>query len=415
MSTRGAIRLALIFASLNLLLWLGGILWLIHQVAVGTTPYLYWQESALNTLVFTAVGTVVAARRPAHPIGWLLLAVSLISALQLLSGEYAATTLVLGPGRLPYGATAEWLSYLLQPVAVFILFFLLLVFPTGRLLSSRWRVVAWVGVCGFSVGLPSSALVPDPFEKYSLFDNPFGVDAAILGPLKAVGLTLILAALLGAVLSLIVRFVRSRGEERQQIKWFVSVAVLGFFGLFSVTVVSSLLPEGAVDFLGNLLWAIVPASLPIAVGIAILRYRLYDIDILINRALVYGTLSVLLAGVYAGTIVLLQEAFRALTGQQSGLAIVVSTLVIAALFTPFRKRIQSIIDRRFYRRKYDAQKTLESFSTKLRDKTDLGLLADDLVGVVRETMQPEHGSLWLRSDPEPEAKSAFPRQFGHNE
>jgi hypothetical protein len=415
MSTRVALRLALIFASLSLLLWLAGVFWLIHQVAVGTTPYLYWQESALNTLVFSAVGAIVTTRRPAHPIGWLLLAVSLISALQLLSGEYAATTLVLGPGRLPYGPTAEWLSYLLQSAAVFILFFLLLVFPTGRLLSSRWRIVAWVGVCGFSVGLTSDALVPGPFEKDSLFDNPFGVDAAILGPLNAVGLTLIVAALLGAVLSLIVRFVRSHGEERQQIKWFVSVAVLGFFGLFSVTVVSSLLPAGAVDFLGNLLWAIVPASLPIAVGIAILRYRLYDIDILINRALVYGTLSVLLAGVYAGTIVLLQEAFRALTGQQSGLAIVVSTLVIAALFTPFRKRIQSIIDRRFYRRKYDAQKTLESFSTKLRDETDLGLLADDLVGVVRETMQPEHVSLWLRSDPEPEAKSAFPRQFGHNQ
>jgi hypothetical protein len=415
MSTRAAIRLALILGSLILLLWLAGILWLIHQVAVGATPYLYWQESALNTLVYSAVGAIVATRRPAHPIGWLLLALGLTGALQLLSGEYAATTLVLGPGRLPYGPTAEWLSYMLQPVAVFILLFLLLVFPTGRLLSSRWRVVAWVGVCGFSVGLPSSALVPGPFEKDSLFDNPFGVDAAILGPFNAVGLTLILAALLGAVLSLMVRLVRSHGEERQQIKWFVSVAVLGFFGLFNVTVASSLLPGGAVDFLGNLLWVIVPASLPIAVGIAILRYRLYDIDILINRALVYGTLTVLLAGVYAGTIVLLQEAFRALTGQQSGLAIVASTLMIAALFTPFRKRIQSIIDRRFYRRKYDATKTLESFSTKLRHETDLGLLADDLVGVVRETMQPEHVSLWLRSDPEPEAKSAFPRQFGQNE
>src|SRR5215213_4833010 len=398
MSTRGAIRLALIFASLNLLLWLAGVFWLIHQAATGTTPYLYWQETALNALVFSAVGVVVTTRRPAHPIGWLLLAVSLISALQLLCGEYAYTTLVLGPERLPYGPTAEWLSYMLQPVAVFILFFLLLLFPTGRLLSSRWRIVAWVGVCGFSVGLPSSALVPGPFEKDSLFDNPFGVDAAILGPLNAVGLTLILAALLGALLSLMVRLVRSRGEERQQIKWFVSVAVLGFFGLFSITIASSLLPEGPVDFLGNLLWAIVPASLPIAVGIAILRYRLYDIDILINRALVYGTLSILLAGVYAGTIVVLQEVFRALTGQQSGLAIVASTLMIAALFSPFRRLIQSIIDRRFYRSKYDARKTLEVFSAKLRDETDLGALSDDLVGVVRETMQPAHVSLWLRPD-----------------
>jgi len=398
MSSRVAIRLALILGSLILLLWLAGVLWLMHQVAAGTTPYLYWQEAALNTLVYSAVGAVVATRRPAHPIGWLLLAVSLTGALQLLAGEYAATTLVLGPGRLPYGPTAEWLSYMLQPAAVFILFFLLLVFPTGRLLSSRWRIVAWVGVCGFSLGLPYGALGPGPFEKDSLFDNPFGLDAAILGPLNAVGLTLILAALLGAVLSLMVRLVRSHGEERQQIKWFVSVAVLGFFGLFSVSVASSLLPEGAVDFLGNLLWIIVPASLPIAVGIAILRYRLYDIDILINRALVYGTLTIFLAGVYAGTIVLLQEALRALTGQQSGLAIVASTLMIAALFSPFRRLIQSFIDRCFYRRKHDARKTLESFSTKLRNETDVEALNNDLLSVVSETMQPTHVSLWLSPD-----------------
>jgi hypothetical protein len=406
MSTRVAIRLALILASLNLLLWLGGVLWLIHQVAAGTPPYLYWQESALNALVFSAVGAVVATRRPAHPIGWLLLAAGLACALQLLSGEYAVSTLVLGYGHLPYGPTAEWLSYLLQPAVVSILFFSLLVFPTGRLLSSRWRVVAWVGVCGFSVGLPSSALVPGPFEKDSLFDNPFGVDAAILGPLNVVGLTLILAALLGAILSLVMRLVRSRGEERQQIKWFVAAAVLGFFALFGVTVVSSLLPEGPilgglVDPLAKLLWIIVPASLPIAVGIAVLRYRLYEIDLLINRALVYGSLTVLLAGVYEGSIVLLQKAFRAFTGQQSGLAIVVSTLLIAALFTPFRRLIQSFIDRRFYRSKYDAKKTLGSFSTKLRDEKDLGPLTDDLVDVVRETMQPEHVSLWLRPEPPP--------------
>jgi hypothetical protein len=257
-----------------------------------------------------------------------------------------------------------------------------------------------------SLALVYTALRPGPFEKKSLFENPFGVNAAILGPINAVALWLFFAALLGALLSLMVRLHRSRGEARQQIKWFVATAVFGISSLVGVTVAYSLLPEGnslgaLVGFLSNFLWIIVPAGLPIAVGIAILRYRLYKIDLLLNRTLVYGTLTILLAGVYEGTIVLLQEAFRALIGQQSGLAIVVSTLVIAALFTSFRKRIQSIIDRRFYRRKYDARKTLEAFSAKLRDETDLDALSGDLIGVVRETMQPAHVSLWLRTEPAP--------------
>jgi hypothetical protein len=400
MSMRIAIRPGLILTSLSLFLWLAGVLWLLHQVATGTTPDEYWRETVPDALVFSATGVVVATRRPEHLIGWLFIGGGLISSVQLLCGEYAATTLVLGPDRLPYGPTVEWLSYLLQASFAFTLFFLILLFPTGRLLSLRWRIVAWAGVCGVSLALTSSALRPGPFEKDSPFDNPFGVDAAIIGPINAVAGWLLIAAFVGALLSLIVRLHRSRGEERQQIKWFVAVAVFGISSLVGVTVVSSLLPSSnslgtLVDFLGNLLWIIVPASLPIAVGIAILRYRLYEIDILINRALVYGTLTVLLAGVYEGSIVLLQEVFRALTGQQPGLAIVASTLVIAALFTPFRRRIQAFIDRRFYRRKYDARKTLESFSTILRNETDVEALNSNLISVVSETMQPAHVSLWL--------------------
>jgi hypothetical protein len=158
-------------------------------------------------------------------------------------------------------------------------------------------------------------------------------------------------------------------------------------------------------------------AIPIAIGIAILRYRLYDIDIIINRTLVYGSLTLMLALVYFGGVTSTQVVFTALTGQeeQPQLTIVVSTLLIAALFTPFRHRIQSFIDRRFYRRKYDAAKTLEAFSAKLRTETDLDALSDDLVGVVRETMQPEHVSLWLHPDPEPKARSTALRQFGHEE
>jgi hypothetical protein len=392
MSIFASARKVFILGGLILLLWLAGVLLLIYQVAAGMVPYEYWPESVVRTLVFSAVGSFLATRRPSNPIGWLFIAVGLLNALQLLCGEYAYITLALGPERLPFGPTAAWLSDRLQSTSMFLLFFVLLLFPTGRLLSSRWRIVAWVGVCAASVGLPSSALVPS-----SPFRNPFGVDDAIFGQLSIATQWLLTAAALGALLSLIVRFVRSHGEERQQIKWFVSVAVFGISLLVGVTVVSSLLPEGAVDFLVNLLWIIVPASLPIAVGIAILRYRLYEIDLLINRALVYGTLTILLVGVYEGSIVLLREAFRVLTGQQSGLAIVASTLMIAALFTPFRRLIQGFIDRRFYRRKYDARKTLESFSTKLRNETDVEALKGDLISVVSETMQPAHVSLWLSS------------------
>ncbi len=253
-----------------------------------------------------------------------------------------------------------------------------------------------------SLGLTYTALKPGPFEETSPFDNPFGVDAAILGPINAVATSLYIAALLGALLSLMVRFVRSRGEERQQIKWFVAVALFGFSSLVGIPIVYSLLPKGNSlgafeDFLGTLLWTIVPASLPIAVGIAILRYRLYDIDVLINRTLVYGLLTVSLAVMYVGSVFSLQYVLRTMTGETSQLVVVASTLAIAALFNPLRRRFQSFIDRRFYRNKYDAQKTLEAFGARLRDETDLEALGDDLVGVVRNTVQPAHVSLWLKS------------------
>src|SRR5215212_1308654 len=165
MSSRVAIRLAFILGGLILLLLLAGVLWLIHQIAVGTTPDPYWRETVPDALVFAATGVVVATRRPEHPIGWLFIGGGLISVVQLLCGEYAATTLVLGPERLPYGPTAEWLSYLLQASFAFTLFFLILLFPTGRLLSLRWRIVAWAGACGVSLALTTSALRPGPFEK----------------------------------------------------------------------------------------------------------------------------------------------------------------------------------------------------------------------------------------------------------
>ena len=195
-------------------------------------------------------------------------------------------------------------------------------------------------------------------------------------PVEAVGGVVVLVCFAAAIVSLILRFYRSQGEERLQLKWFAYAA--------------------AAAFAETLVWTVAPLGLPISAGIAILRYRLYEIDLLINRTLVYGALTATLVALYFGAVVLLQKVFVALTGEKSTLAVVASTLVIAALFNPLRRRIQGFIDRRFYRRKYDAGKTLEAFSAKLRDETDLEALNNELVGVVRETMQPAHVSLWLR-------------------
>ncbi len=245
------------------------------------------------------------------------------------------------------------------------------------------------------------AFTPGPIDGLGPIHNPLGVaPLGILGTDTTITLveTLLFALAFVAAISLFVRFRRARGEERQQIKWFTAAATLTLLLVFLV--------EG---FQGNRLFEAITAvgavlgapSIPVATGIAILRYRLYDIDLLINRTLVYGSLTATLVALYFGGIVLLQRVFVALTGEQSTLAVVASTLAIAALFNPLRRRIQGFIDRRFYRRKYDAAKTLEAFSAKLRDETDLEALNNDLVGVVRETMQPAHVSVWLRPDTAP--------------
>jgi hypothetical protein len=209
------------------------------------------------------------------------------------------------------------------------------------------------------------------------------------------------ACFVAAIISLSLRFRRSRGEERQQIKWFAYASALGFMAILLVTLFDLPVVDERTDALvEHVVWTVAPLSLPVSAGIAILKYRLYEIDIIINRTLVYGSLTAALALVYFGGVTATQAIFRALTGQeeQPQLAVVISTLVIAALFNPLRRRIQSFIDRRFYRSKYDAAKTLEAFSAKLRDETDLDALNAELVSVVRETMQPAHVSLWLRPD-----------------
>jgi hypothetical protein len=276
---------------------------------------------------------------------------------------------------------------------------LLLLFPDGRPPSRRWRPVVLLVVLVLVAESASSALLTERFVGYRGISNPFHI--AALDPLRDAYATyaqtpLVILALVLPTIGLVMRFWRSRGIERQQLKWFVSAGALAAFGGVLIY-----FGEGQSQILLSIYFVFTTAALcaiPVSMGIAILSYRLYDLDLVINRTLVYGPLTATLIALYFGGIVVLQRVFVALTGEKSTLAVVASTLVIAALFNPLRRRIQSFIDRRFYRSKYDARKTLEAFSAKLRDETDLDALSDDLVGVVRETMQPAHVSLWLRPD-----------------
>ena len=421
MSARAAARLAWSLCLLCVALAVAGLLLALLNGHTLGEIFLAWSGPSVAILLtqivsFSVVGAHIASHRPENPIGWIFLAEGFIYGLLIAAEEYAIYALLTNPGSLPLGAELSWLvKWIWAPGLGLVLVFLPLLFPDGRPPSRRWRTVAWLG--GLSIGLicvlTSIVLWP---ERGSALVRPGGFPEfegwryAVLEVLVFLALqTMMFLAGLGAVISLFVRFRRARGDERQQIKWFASAAALTLAWI----IVAEEQP-GEIAALSGLL---VIASIPVATGIAILCYSLYDIDRIINRTLVYGSLTVMLALLYFGGVSAIQALFGALTGQeeQPQLAIVVSTLVIAALFNPLRRRIKSFIDRSFYRSKYDAAKTLEAFSAKLREETDLDALSDDLTSVVSETMQPAHVSLWLHSDPAlKDKKRAAIRESGHD-
>ena len=364
-------------------------------------------------LAFPLVGALIASRRPHNPIGWICVADGFLWMLLGLLDYYGVYGLAKSssvPFPVVIYALAQWLWV---PTVGLLAIYLVLLFPDGRLPSRGWRPLAWLSGAVIVLMSVTQGLVPGPLPELGRVRNPFGLEGApwVADATNAI-LVLFLFCILASVLSLILRFRHSRGEVRQQIKWIAFAA--SFVGLVFVSVMVSALialyfaPEtwGSSDtppFWFDLLFSVALLSfggVPIAVGFAVLKYRLYNIDVLINRTLVYGALTATLALIYFGGVATVQAIFRTLTSQeqQPQLAVVVSTLVIAALFSPLRWRIQSFIDRRFYRRKYDARTTLEAFSAKLRDETDLDRLGEDLVGVVKETMQPSQISLWLHPD-----------------
>jgi hypothetical protein len=354
----------------------------------GTPLYGYWVEGTFISPVFATLGALIVSRRPENGIGWIFLIAGVLGGVQMFSGQYATVALAHDGSVLSGGAVLGWLSTRAQFCVVFLVLFLIFLFPNGRLLSPRWRPVAWSCGTFLVLSMLADAVSPGPLEDFPSGKNPFGIEA--LGPLpdflEAVGPWLGVCCVAAAILSLLLRYYRSRGEERLQLKWFAYGATLGF-----LTIVFA----GEVPLVGTFSWTLGFLALPVSAGVAILRYRLYDIDRIINRTLVYGLLTAALVLVYVGSVFSLQYAFRALTGETSQIVIVASTLAIAALFNPLRSHIQDVVDRRFYRKRYDAARTLEAFSKRLRDETDLSILSGDLVGVVGETVAPAHVSLWL--------------------
>ena len=359
---------------------------------------LFWALS----LVYVTVGALVASRRPENPIGWIFCGTGLIAnSFQGFAQNYADYALGVGYSSLRGGEYMAWLSdWIGPPNATLATVLLLLLFPGGRLPSRRWWIVVWMAVSGSAMLAVWVALEDGPLGTHPSVVNPVGIGGAVgdlVKTLGRVGLFLALASVFLAAVSLFIRLIRARGEERQQLKWFAFAAAMMIGGFSTAFLPSSsyLLNEIGwfLGFLGFFLF-------PVAVGIAILRYRLYDIDVIINRTLVYGALTVSLALVYFGSVVGLQRLLSPVVGEGNQLAVVASTLLIAALFQPLRRRMQSFIDRRFYRQKYDAAKTLEAYAAKLRDASDLDRLEDDLVTVARETVHPAHVSLWLRESEE---------------
>jgi hypothetical protein len=363
------------------------------NVSLNTPVYVFWPELTSLAVGYSVIGAIIGSRLPNHPIGWICCAIGLIAAVDHFAGEYAVYALLAQPHTLPGGKAMLWLQGWFWMLFIGLIVFLLLLFPTGRLPSRRWRPFAWVSVAMISGGVIWSSII-SPDVGFNAPPSPVQLSVLLLGGVAAA--------------SLVVGRRGARGVERQQIKWLLYVGPLFFIaaGLHVGFYYFWLTERSWGLWASYLLVAVGGLSGPMAIGIAILRYRLYEIDLIINRTLVYGSLTAILVALYFVGIVVLQRVFVLLTGQKSTLAVVASTLVIAALFNPLRRRIQAFIDRRFYRRKYDARKTLEAFSAQLRDETDLEALSDDLFGVVRETMQPAHVSLWLRPESAAKGKQA---------
>jgi hypothetical protein len=377
---------------------------------------------ALCTLAFATVGATIVWHRRRHVVGWLFCLAGLALAVQAFAAFYATHALVVSPGSLPGGRVMGWIgTWVSAPALLLIPLLCFLLFPDGRLPAPRWRPVAWLDGLILAIATVGLAIRPGPLAVLPSAANPFGASgivARLPDALLGAAVLLLPLAVVASVGSLIVRLRRARGAERQQLKWFASAA--GLVAVISIPVLpAQLAPPGwAAAALVVLIIAI--ACLPVSAGIAILRYRLFEIDVLLNRALVYSTVTTVLGAGYAVIVVGVGAVVSGGGiggvgdgrggGSVSSPAVALATLVVAAMFQPARRRVQDVVDRRFNRRRYNAQRTVEAFAAQLRQQTDLDTLVTELLAVVERTVEPTQVSLWLR--PTPDAHSRADQLLG---
>jgi hypothetical protein len=350
---------------------------------------------AFAFLCFATVGAFIASRRHANTVGWICCAIGLTISLAVAPIEYGHYALA-HPGSLPAAATVAWPAmWAYYPALGLMATFLLLLFPTGQLPSRRWRPVAWAAGATITGMTLVAAVAPVPPDT-GLPTNPLGIQqlARAWELTESIGALLLGALAIASAASLVVRFRHARGEERQQLKWF-TYAASGLVVLVAVPAVAPALG----NWVPNLVVAAALGAIPLAIGIGILRYRLYDIDRIINRTLVYGLLTAVLGGGYAGAVLVLGQLFGGVTSDPPSWVVAGATLAVAALFRPARHRIQQAVDLRFNRRKYNAAQTVQAFSTRLREQIDLDTLSAELLAVVDQTMEPTQVSFWLRPSP----------------
>jgi hypothetical protein len=366
------------------------------------------------------VGALIGARRPRNAAGWLSVVLALVVVVQDVAWQYATRVVELGASEWPFPAVAALVADGASVLFPLLAALLLARFPDGQLPGRRWRFLPWLSVSAGLLLLLSVLTSPELFVGLrSSVANPLALRTtnAVSGMLWQLGNALALATLAGAIISVAARWRHARGQERQQIKWLAYTGALILLAGAGAILYGNLVTE--LSYVTVLLGAVAVAGLtlgiPAAIAVAILRYRLYDIDAVIRRTLVYTLLTLILVALYSGSVILLQWLFLLATGEQSDVALVGSTAAIATLFNPVRRRIQELIDRRFYRRNYDAARTLAGFASAARDEVDLERLAAALLRVVSETMQPEALSLWMPGKPAGQRRIDYGRVLGNKE